>query len=154
MTSSDAPQPDEVLAAARLWLGTPYHHQANARGVACDCVGLIRGVWHDLGYAPAAPMPAYSRDWGDATRNEGVITAARGYLIERPANELEPGDVIVLRWRAAGLAKHAGIYAGDTFIHAFEPHGVVEVSLDAFVRRRIVAAFAWPARRVSAGEAA
>lgn len=154
MVSSEVPVAAEILAAARRWIGTPYHHQSSTRGVACDCVGLIRGVWRDLGYAPAAPVPAYSRDWGDATGNEGVLAAARVHLTERPAGELEAGDVIVLRWRAAGLAKHAAIYAGPTFIHAFEPHGVVEASVDTFVRRRIVAAFAWPARIVTSGEAA
>ena len=154
MVSSEAPKAGEVLAVARRWVGTPYHHQAAKRGVACDCVGLIRGVWRDLGYWPAAPVPAYSRDWGDARGNEGVLAAASEHLIERSTGELEAGDVIVLRWRAAGLAKHAAIYAGATFIHAFEPHGVVEASVDAFVRRRIVAAFAWPARIATSGEVA
>ncbi|WP_332461172.1 NlpC/P60 family protein [Acuticoccus mangrovi] len=143
-----------MLAAARRWIGTPYHHQASARGVACDCVGLIRGVWRDLGYAPATPMPAYSRDWGDATGNEGVLAAAGAHLVARPTGTPEPGDVVVLRWRAAGLAKHAGIFAGNTFIHAFEPHGVVEASVDSFVAKRIVAAFAWPTRAPTEGEAA
>lgn len=35
---------NEIVAAARQWLGTPYRHQASVRGVGCDCLGLIRGV--------------------------------------------------------------------------------------------------------------
>ena len=37
-----------IVEAARHWLGTPYHHQASLRGVGCDCLGLVRGVWRDL----------------------------------------------------------------------------------------------------------
>ena len=40
--------PAAVIAAARGWLGTPYHDQASVRGVGCDCLGLLRGVWRDL----------------------------------------------------------------------------------------------------------
>ena len=52
-----------VVDAARLWLGTPYVHQASVRGSGSDCLGLIRGVWRDLyGAEPEAP-PAYTADW-------------------------------------------------------------------------------------------
>ena len=37
-----------IVATARSWLGTPYHHQASLRGVGCDCLGLVRGVWREL----------------------------------------------------------------------------------------------------------
>jgi len=40
--------PDEVVAAARAWLGTPYRHRASVRGAGCDCLGLLRGVWRAL----------------------------------------------------------------------------------------------------------
>lgn len=39
---------EAVIAAARSWLGTPYHHQASRKGVGCDCLGLIRGIWREL----------------------------------------------------------------------------------------------------------
>ncbi|MFD0934795.1 peptidase P60, partial [Methylobacterium trifolii] len=38
----------DVVAQARLWLGTPYRHQASLAGVGCDCLGLLRGVWRGL----------------------------------------------------------------------------------------------------------
>ena len=34
-----------VVAEARMWIGTPYVHQASALGAGCDCLGLVRGVW-------------------------------------------------------------------------------------------------------------
>ena len=38
------PSPEEIVAAARSWIGTPYRHQASLKGVGCDCLGLVRGV--------------------------------------------------------------------------------------------------------------
>jgi NlpC/P60 family putative phage cell wall peptidase len=40
--------PAVVVAAARDWLGTPYHDQASVKGVGCDCLGLVRGVWREV----------------------------------------------------------------------------------------------------------
>ncbi|MBN9249774.1 MAG: hypothetical protein J0I86_04210, partial [Mesorhizobium sp.] len=42
------PGADEIVAEALSWLGTPYRHQASSKGVGCDCLGLIRGVWRSL----------------------------------------------------------------------------------------------------------
>ena len=56
-----------IVAAARSWIGTPYRHQASLKGVGCDCLGLLRGVWRDVvGDEPERP-PAYSRDWAEAS---------------------------------------------------------------------------------------
>lgn len=77
--------PTKVVAAARAWLGTPYHDQASLRGVGCDCLGLARGVWRDvIGDEPFA-IPPYSRDWGEAgrgdpTRKQGRILSSKVLL--------------------------------------------------------------------------
>jgi hypothetical protein len=34
-----------IVAETRAWIGTPYRHQASLKGVGCDCLGLVRGVW-------------------------------------------------------------------------------------------------------------
>lgn len=34
-----------IVAETRDWIGTPYRHQASLKGVGCDCLGLVRGVW-------------------------------------------------------------------------------------------------------------
>ena len=50
--------PDEfttrIVDLARGWIGTPYLHQASCRGIGCDCLGLVRGVWRD-GVVAALP---------------------------------------------------------------------------------------------------
>jgi hypothetical protein len=40
---------EQILAAARSWLGTPWRHQGRLKGVAVDCGGLIIGVGKELG---------------------------------------------------------------------------------------------------------
>jgi hypothetical protein len=39
----------DVVTEARTWLSTPFVHQGWTKGVACDCIGLIKGVGVELG---------------------------------------------------------------------------------------------------------
>lgn len=134
-----------VLAEARLWIGTPYLHQASTRGAGCDCLGLARGVWRVVIGDEPQHMPAYSRDWGEVGREEHVLGFASRHLREvAPAMAL-PGDLIVFRWRAGNIAKHMGFLAGDDrFIHAWERVGVVEAALTPSWRKRIAGYFRFP----------
>ena len=42
---TDNPPEEAIIAAAKEWRGTPYHHQQSQKGVGCDCLGLVRGVY-------------------------------------------------------------------------------------------------------------
>jgi NlpC/P60 family putative phage cell wall peptidase len=101
---------EAIVQAARGWLGTPYHHQASAKGVGCDCLGLIRGVWRELCGPEPEAMPAYTPDWGSATGSETLLAAAARHLEPlASAGAAREGDVLVFRMRDGGVAKHAGI---------------------------------------------
>ncbi len=135
---------NRVVAAARSWIGTPYVHQASAKGAGCDCLGLVRGVWREvLGTEPVIP-PAYSMDWSEPQGEERLWQAAVAHL--RPcARAMAPGDVILFRMRAGAVAKHLGILtASDRFVHAYSGRGVFENALSAPWQRRIVAHFEFP----------
>jgi len=139
---------NEIVAAARGWIGTPYRHQAACRGAGCDCLGLVRGVWREvIGEEPERP-PAYSMDWSEPAREEVLWQAALRHLRARPVTGEQPGDVILFRMRAGAVAKHLGICtrAGRDarFVHAYSGHGVVESALSLPWRRRIVARLAFP----------
>jgi NlpC/P60 family putative phage cell wall peptidase len=137
--------PEQVIAAARGWLGTPYHDQASVRGVGCDCLGLVRGVWRALHGPEPLPIPHYSRDWGETSTREHLAEAARSMMIEAPTSGIGPGALLLFRMRAGAVAKHCGIVsAPDRFIHAYERSGVVEVPLDAGWRRRTAFVFLYP----------
>jgi NlpC/P60 family putative phage cell wall peptidase len=135
---------EAIITAARAWAGTPYHHQASVKGVGCDCLGLIRGLWRELlGDEPEA-MPAYTRDWGDVTGSVPLLAAARRNLTPIPPGLALRGDILVFRMQA-GVAKHAGVLTdSEHFIHAVEELGVAEVALTRWWQRRIVAAFSLP----------
>ena len=98
---------DRIIAETRSWIGTPYRHQASLKGVGCDCLGLVRGIWRAVcGDEPEA-VPAYSRDWAEAARFETLALAAGRHMSEIDRAEFLPGDVLLFRWRAGLVAKHA-----------------------------------------------
>ena len=137
-----------VVAAARGWIGTPYLHQASVRGVGCDCLGLLRGVWREVLGAEPEAVPPYSMDWAEPQGLEVLLGAARRHLGEKPVAGAAPGDVLVFRMRSGAVAKHVGIVAGPAaFIHSFSGHGVVESALTDAWRRRVAACFGFYERR-------
>jgi len=113
-----------IVAEARSWIGTPYHHAADVKGVGCDCGMLLVRVFVDLGLvAPFDPRP-YAHDW-HLHRGEEVYLAwllDRGRFVAAP----EPGDVMLFRY--GRCFSHGGIVTSAdplTIVHAYHPAGVV-----------------------------
>ena len=139
--------PDCVIAAARNWLGTPYHDQASLHGVGCDCLGLACGVWREVVGPEPFPIPPYSRDWGECGSCEVLAKGARQMMIEVPVVNVPPSALVLFRMMPRAIAKHVGILTGpDSFIHAYERLGVIEQPLSSAWRRRIAFAFLFPKR--------
>jgi len=141
-----------VVRAARGWIGTPYVHQASARGAGADCLGLLRGVWREcLGEEPQA-VPRYAPDWSEPQGDEQLWRAATRWLRPKGLDQAWAGDVLLFRMRAGAVAKHLGIQsrtgAEARFIHAYSGHGVIESALSLPWQRRVVARFAFPERPV------
>ncbi len=111
MIQTEAQQRQAVVAEARTWEGTPWHHQGRVKGAGVDCLMLIAGVFEAAGLVPhlaivpdpeqltAAPqasgpifVPNYPPDW-HLHRSEEL---AQG-IVERFAREIPgpplPGDV-------------------------------------------------------------
>lgn len=159
-----------IVAEARAWMGTPYRHQASRKGVGCDCLGLVRGVWRALLGEEPERVPGYTRDWSEAGGAEALAEAGRRHLVEIDPATARPGDVLVFRMRPGGPAKHAGILiVGDLtasvsvggdgrrrgapgcgrrqpprFVHAYEGAGVVTTRLTRWWAGRLAYAFAFP----------
>ena len=134
-----------IVAEARDWIGTRYRHQASLKGVGCDCLGLVRGVWRGcVGVEPEAPPP-YAPDWAEARGEEALAEAALRHLVPIALDAFGAGDVLLFRWREGLVAKHAAIATGDgTMIHAHDGASVCEVALAPWWRRRLAFAFAFP----------
>lgn len=94
-----------VVAEARSWIGTPYHHQGDIKGLGVDCAMIIVRVFCDLGLIPRFDPRPYSRDWMMHRDEERYLSwmPGRGNEVERP----RPGDVVV--WRHGRLFSHGGI---------------------------------------------
>jgi NlpC/P60 family putative phage cell wall peptidase len=136
---------NHIVEIARRWLGTPYRHQASLKGVGCDCLGLVRGVYAEACGRPAEEPPPYSRDWAEAARRETMIEAAARHLTAIPLEQIKPGDVLIFRLRSGAMAKHSAIMSSQTrMIHAIEGAPVCEVHISPWWRRRIAAAFRFP----------
>ena len=109
-----------VVAAARSWLGTPYHHGADLPGVGVDCAMILVRVFCDLGLVePFDPRP-YTRDWHLHRGEEKYL----GFLLDR-AHEVsapQPGDIML--FRIGRCYAHGGIVTHSdplTLVHAFLP---------------------------------
>ncbi|MCB1412590.1 MAG: C40 family peptidase [Xanthobacteraceae bacterium] len=134
-----------LVAEARDWIGTPYRHQASVKGVGCDCLGLVRGVWRAcIGDEPEKPSP-YAPDWAEARGEETLARAAFRHLVPVARDDIGAGDVLLFRWRAGFIAKHVAIAASAThMIHAHDGAAVCEIALAPWWRRRLAHAFRFP----------
>ncbi len=141
---------EDVVLAARAWIGTPYRHQASKKGVGSDCLGLIRGVWRDLiGEEPEMPPP-YTPDWAEALQAETLLQAARLHMLEIPIGSAKMGDVLLFRIGLGHPAKHCAIVSGPArIVHAYWGRAVCETRLVPWWRRRIAAAFQFPGLEVT-----
>ncbi|MEM1428782.1 MAG: peptidase [Pseudomonadota bacterium] len=140
---------DRVVAVARSWVGTPYCHQASAKGAGADCLGLVRGIWRALYGPEPQDLPAYTPDWGEPARTEVIWAACAQHLrLRAPGDGGAEGDLLLFRLRQGSVAKHLGIAArdphGPTFIHSMSGYGVIESPLSAPWARRVAARFVFP----------
>ncbi|MDO9414018.1 MAG: NlpC/P60 family protein [Pseudolabrys sp.] len=134
-----------IVAEARGWIGTPYRHQASLKGIGCDCLGLVRGVWRAVIGDEPEQAPAYAPDWAEAAGSESLAEAAARHLILIDRNAFSEGDVLLFRWRSNLPAKHAAIItAPDKIVHAHDGASVAEVALAPWWRRHIAYAFRFP----------
>lgn len=134
-----------VVDEARRWIGTPFRHQASLRGVGCDCLGLVRGIWRACIGPEPEDTPPYAVDWASHSAQDRLVDAAlRNFPVVAPA-EAAPGDILLFRWRRDAPASHLGLVSGaGLLIHAHDGACVAEVPLPDAWRRRIAFAFAFP----------
>ncbi|MCW2307886.1 NlpC/P60 family protein [Rhodobium gokarnense] len=134
-----------IVAEARAWIGTPYRHQASRKGVGCDCLGLVRGVWRALYGSEPEDVPAYTADWAEAGGTDTLLAAAERHLVTIDVAAAGAGDVVLFRWRPHLPAKHAAILVGPgRIVHAHEGRSVAEAALVPSWARRLAHAFSFP----------
>lgn len=118
----------QVIAAARTFLGTPFHHQGRAKGAGVDCIGLIveaaRGAGIELRDRidyPRQPIPAELIADLDANldRVEPLKHKAGDVLVFWIVDEFAPQHV--------ALATDAGmIHAWSGGMRRVQEHGITQ----------------------------
>lgn len=142
---------EQIAAAAREWIGTPFHWEASLRGEGVDCRGLLTGVARDCGLAEAAEIEArlvgYSLQIDEAELLSGM---ARLFDIVPLESARIAGDI--LGFRIQRKIQHLGIYVGSgRMIHAYSgnPGQVVEVPLGLHWSCRVACVWRWRPRSIS-----
>lgn len=118
-----------VVACARSWLSTPYHHRAMVKGSGVDCATLLLAVFEEAGLISGIELPYYPVDWA-LNRGEEVFLG----LIQRYAHEIPgppgPGDIVL--WKFGRVFSHGAIVvAWPQIIHAYTRRSCVEEDAEA-----------------------
>lgn len=144
---------DQIVYEARRWIGTPYHHQAQLRGVGVDCVGLILGVGKALDIMGPdvderfKSFNGYSRVPNPARMRKGMETFLAP--TDLPADKMPPPGVVGwFQWRD-DLPMHLAIIAEfegrATMIHSYLQIGkCVEHTLDQIWLDRVNSFWRFP----------
>lgn len=143
---------DDIVAAARGWLGTRFHHQGRLKKTAThkggvDCLGLLIGVAKEIDLRLSDGAPAIMLDRTDYTHHPDtgyLQSQLRRALVSIPIGGIEPGNILLLSvdHSPQHLAIISTLPPGMGIIHAYAPaRAVVEHALDESWRRRIAAAY-------------
>ena len=122
----------DIIEQARTWLGTRFRYQGrvkknsiNAGGV--DCLGLIFGVFDELGYRYNNKLLSYYDNIVYSKKPNFEILKEKFSLFFyiKKIDNLDIGDIILKKMSKQNY--HLMIYNGDTCIHASATvHKVVE----------------------------
>lgn len=134
---------DQVVACARTWIGTRFHHQGRAKNVGCDCAGLVIGVAQELNLSDF-DITGYAR----LPAGDFLKCLCDKHMTRIPLRDIQFGDVVLMRF--ADHPQHLAIvgdYNGQelSIIHAYAPSKkVVETRFDNAWWLRTVAAYRLP----------
>ena len=134
---------EDVAAAARSWIDTPYRHRASLRGHGADCLGLVRGVYRDLIGDEPLPLPIYAVV---PQRAEGELIFDAACRALTPAGpEILCGNMLLFRMRPLDPMRHMGVMVSTTeMVHAASGRGVKCIGLTPWWRRHCGAVFDFP----------
>jgi len=106
----------DFARSAEIWLGTPFHHEADVPGVGVDCAMLVVRVYN----LPLDPRP-YPR--GGHLRDTRYLDLVAPYFTAATGPP-QPGDLVVF-W-ANGFPTHGAIVTEwPWIIHAHPEAGVI-----------------------------
>lgn len=143
---------EQIVAAGRKYLGTPFKHQGRLMGQGCDCVGIPLMIAGDLKLVDKSGIPLNGdcfHTYSAQPVGNYVHDMCMEHLVYKPVREMLPGDFLSMKVVTA--ACHVALVTEDDkgrvcILHAYSggPGKVVEHLLDEKWRRRIVGCFKFP----------
>jgi cell wall-associated NlpC family hydrolase len=128
---------EDIIAAARECLGTPFRHQGREPGRALDCLGVVVHVARARNHTHQ-DAAGYARTPAPGLLEAGL--AGQVCLYRVPLVNMQPGDVLLMRFSRE--PQHLAVFTGEGIIHAYQAIGrCVEHRLDDKWRKRIVSAW-------------
>ena len=118
-------QRQRVVAEAKTWLRTPYHHMGRIKGGGTDCLMLLAEVYEAAGVIRHVDVPFYPPDWNLHRDAERYIQGLMRYAHEI-GGPPRSGDVAVFRFGRC-FAHGAIVVSWPRLIHAWCDAGVVFV---------------------------
>lgn len=123
--TTEANQRRAVIAAARGWVGTPWHHAGRVKGAGVDCAQIICAAYEEAQLIEHID-PRYARQWGLHRDRELFIEwIEKMGGRETVAADAKPADIVTFKFGRTFF--HGAILtAPDTVIHADLDMGVIE----------------------------
>lgn len=109
-----------VVAAARSWLSTPYHHLACVKGHGVDCAYLVKATFEEARVVAPFRLEAYSAQWYLHHADELYLNHVMDVAREIPEAEALPGDIVLYQF--GRCFSHGAIIIDPGFpkiVHAF-----------------------------------
>ena len=134
-----------VVAQARRWISTEYHHNAAVHGAGIDCARIMIETFADAGLIDAFVPDDYPPDWHMHRGEERYLAVVESYcrLVDEDFRPIAlrseywsaaPGDVLMWRW--GRTYSHSAIVTDwPNVVHAFAPEGmVVETNVRSYIK--------------------
>ena len=136
------PQQTQIIEEARSYISTRWRHQGRSRA-GIDCIGLVIEV--------AKTVKGWDFDITDYPRqatDETMLNLCREHFVTVSMDDLQPGDVLVMRFENQRHAAIVGDYPHSeelSIIHAYSvARKVVEQRLDSVWSGRVIGSFRFP----------
>lgn len=116
------PTREDIIAEARTWVGTPYHHMGAVKGAGVDCAQLLNMIYSEVGLIERVDYGEYSQDWMLHRSEEKYLRVIMNHAkkVDHPL----PGDVVL--WKIGRCFSHAAVVVTwPEIIHSYKAEGCV-----------------------------
>jgi cell wall-associated NlpC family hydrolase len=110
-----------LIDEAITWIGTPYHTNADIKGVGVDCGMILIRIFSAVGAIEFFDPRPYPEQWAFTQKMELYLQTIQRFAAQEVTVPL-PGDVVVFKISDTGLHGHGALVTSwPDIIHANPP---------------------------------